>query len=86
MGRWLKDKLGGPRLEPASRRAAGVWFFLALLATGACVLGGVLTLGVAQAVLFVRRGPLRGAGRRRARHRSGVAQRGRSRSARLAGL
>ena len=50
--RWLRTELGGPRLEPASQRAAGVWFFLALLATGACVLGGTLALGVAQAVFF----------------------------------
>ena len=52
MQRWLRTELGGPRLEPASQRAAGVWFFLALLATGACVAGGVLTLGVAQGVFF----------------------------------
>lgn len=49
---WLKKELGGPRLEPASQRAAGVWFFLALLAVLACITGGVLTLGVAQGVFF----------------------------------
>ena len=49
---WLKEALKGPRLEPASQRAAGVWFVLALLAVLACALGGVLTLGVAQGVFF----------------------------------
>ncbi len=49
---WLEDELGGPRLEPRSRRASGVWFFLALLATAACAGGGFLTLGVAQVVFL----------------------------------
>jgi len=48
----LRAQLGGPRLEPASERAAGMWFFLALVAVVACVVGGVLTLGVAQGVFF----------------------------------
>jgi len=50
--RWLRGELGGPRLEPASQRAAGVWFFLAVLAVLACIAGGVLTLGLAQGVFF----------------------------------
>lgn len=49
---WLKGELEGTRLEPASQRAAGVWFFLALLATGGCVVGGTLTLGVVQGSFF----------------------------------
>jgi uncharacterized membrane protein YgcG len=50
--RWLEGELGGPRLEPASRRAAGVWFALAVLAAAGCVLGSVLTLGAAQGVFL----------------------------------
>ena len=53
VGLWLSQKLGGTRLEPASQRAAGVWFALALLSTGGCVLGGILTLGTAQIVFFI---------------------------------
>lgn len=49
---WLRAALKGSRLEPASQRAAGVWFVLALLAVLACITGGVLTLGVAQSVFF----------------------------------
>ena len=52
VGLWLSQKLGGTRLEPASQRAAGGWFVLALLSTGGCILGGILTLGTAQIIFF----------------------------------
>lgn len=50
---WLEAQLAGPRLEPASRRAAGMWFALAVLATLGCLLGSVLTLGAAAGAFFV---------------------------------
>ncbi len=53
VGLWLSKELGGTRLEPRSQRSAGLWFALALLATGGCVLGAVLTLGVAQIIFIV---------------------------------
>ncbi len=53
VGLWLSRELGGTRLEPRSQRSAGLWFALALLATGGCVLGAVLTLGVAQIIFVV---------------------------------
>lgn len=59
---WLREALKGPRLEPGSQRAAGVWFALALLAVLACALGGVLTLGVAQGAFFAAAAPCAGCG------------------------
>ena len=53
VGLWLSQELGGTRLEPRSQQSAGLWFALSLLATGGCVLGAVLTLGVAQIVFFI---------------------------------
>ena len=50
---WLRVELGGPRLEPASQRAAWMWFFLALLATAGCAVGGFVTLDAARIALFV---------------------------------
>ncbi len=53
VGLWLNKELGGTRLEGRSQRSAGLWFTLALLAAGGCVLGAVLTLGVSQIIFFV---------------------------------
>ena len=53
VGLWLSKELGGTRLEGRSQRAAGLWFVLALLATGGCILGAVLTLGAPQIAFFV---------------------------------
>jgi len=50
---WLEGELGGPRLDPRSRRAAGVWAALAFLGTGLCAFGAVLTLGLAQMLFFL---------------------------------
>lgn len=53
VGLWLSHELGGTRLEPRSQRSAGLWFVLALFATGGCGLGVALTLSAAQAVFIV---------------------------------
>lgn len=50
---WLKEQIGGPRLEPTSLRETGVMFALALFGTVAFAVGGVLTLGFPQVVFFV---------------------------------
>ena len=50
---WLLEQLGGPRLEPGSLRETGVLFAVAVIGTALFAVGGALTLGLPQVVLFV---------------------------------
>lgn len=50
---WLLGQLGGPRLEPRSLRETGLLFTLAVVGAALFAIGGALTLGFPQIVLFV---------------------------------
>ncbi len=51
--RWLTGQLGGPRLEPGSLRETGVLVTVSVIGTALFAVGGALTLGFPQIVLFV---------------------------------
>ncbi len=52
VGLWLSRELGGPRLDGASVRNAVLLLVLSIFCTGGLFIGGLLTLGLPQIILF----------------------------------